>query len=815
MRKNLPVTNVEYPIGDDVLIVSKTDTKGKLVFFNEEFVKASGFTEAELIDQPHNIIRHPDMPPEAFEDLWKTLKAGKPWAGAVKNRRKNGDFYWVLASATPIWENGQITGYMSIRSKLPADQRREAEQVYAQFRASKAQGWRVDAGVIRRRSLFDHFAVFTRTLKARLTTLIAVQALFIIVMGAIGVLSTQNSNTHMKSIYDDRAVPLEQLFGINDRMKENTILLQNAVVDGRAGKPVDDVAGKVTGNIEAISKIWAEYLATSLTPEEKGVADSFGPKRKSYVESAIKPGLALLADRKYDELGTLLAGKARELFGFAKLDLDKLVAIQIKEAKFEFDSAQREYVTALWISFAIVCFSLLLGGWLGLRATRAITGPVGQLNAAMSGIAQGKNNNRIIVERDDELGIALRNIQAMQSKLGFDIEERKTRGRLAEEEKTRALREMADTVERETVGAVGAVGEQMKRMANNASLMNDSATTVGTNSGSVAAAAEQALANAQTLTEAASQLNISIAEISGQISSSRTLTIEAVSTSDQAQATIGKLSEAAGKVGAVTSLISEIASQTNLLALNATIEAARAGDAGRGFAVVASEVKSLAEQTAKATSEIAQQISEIQEATRQSVTSIAAIGDVIRNVDTFSEQITAAMERQSTVTQEISRTVMESAQAAREVASQIVNVSTEAAETGRRAAEIREGSADIAGKVNDLRAILVRVVRTSTTDVDRRAAARSELDRQGTVEINGKSHRIMVRNLSESGVVLLDAIDGVMVGSAVVVSVDGLNASLRGSVVRNDAGGMLVKCELTEDARKLVMALVAGRRAAA
>jgi methyl-accepting chemotaxis protein len=319
--------------------------------------------------------------------------------------------------------------------------------------------------------------------------------------------------------------------------------------------------------------------------------------------------------------------------------------------------------------------------------------------------------------------------------------------------------------------------------------MNDSATTVGTNSGSVAAAAEQALANAQTLTEAASQLNISIAEISGQISSSRTLTIEAVSTSDQAQATIGKLSEAAGKVGAVTSLISEIASQTNLLALNATIEAARAGDAGRGFAVVASEVKSLAEQTAKATSEIAQQISEIQEATRQSVTSIAAIGDVIRNVDTFSEQITAAMERQSTVTQEISRTVMESAQAAREVASQIVNVSTEAAETGRRAAEIREGSADIAGKVNDLRAILV--------------------------EINGKSHRIMVRNLSESGVVLLDAIDGVMVGSAVVVSVDGLNASLRGSVVRNDAGGMLVTCELTEDARKLVMALVAGRRAAA
>ena len=148
MRKNLPVSNNEYALGDDVMIVSKTDIKGKLTYFNEEFVRASGFSEAELINQPHNIVRHPDMPPEAYADLWNTLKEGKPWAGAVKNRRKNGDFYWVLASATPIWENGQVTGYMSIRSKLPADQRREAEQVYAILREGKAQAWRVDVALI-------------------------------------------------------------------------------------------------------------------------------------------------------------------------------------------------------------------------------------------------------------------------------------------------------------------------------------------------------------------------------------------------------------------------------------------------------------------------------------------------------------------------------------------------------------------------------------------------------------------------------------------------------------------------------------------
>ena len=108
MRKNLPVTNIEYPLNDDTQIVSKTDAKGKLVYFNQQFVDASGFTEAELMGQPHNIVRHPDMPPEAFDDLWTTIKAGMPWTGAVKNRRKNGDFYWVRASATPIWENGQM-----------------------------------------------------------------------------------------------------------------------------------------------------------------------------------------------------------------------------------------------------------------------------------------------------------------------------------------------------------------------------------------------------------------------------------------------------------------------------------------------------------------------------------------------------------------------------------------------------------------------------------------------------------------------------------------------------------------------------------
>ena len=208
------------------------------------------------------------------------------------------------------------------------------------------------------------------------------------------------------------------------------------------------------------------------------MADSFVPKRMSYLENGIKPGLALLAGHKYDELATLLAGKAKEVFDPAKSDLDKLVAIQVKESKFEFESAEHDYSVSVVVAVGILSLALLLGGTLGLQTVRAVGRPLARLNGAMDEIAQGRLNGRVFIERDDELGLALRNIQAMQAKLGFDIEEREDRGRIAEQEKTRALREMAETVERETNAAVGDVAGQMERMARNAASMNDSAAIV-------------------------------------------------------------------------------------------------------------------------------------------------------------------------------------------------------------------------------------------------------------------------------------------------------------------------------------------------
>ncbi len=140
MRNNQPVSQHEYLLPANEHLVSVTDVQGRILYANYNFVEASGFSKAELLGQPHNIVRHPDMPQEAFRDLWATLKAGYPWSGLVKNRRKNGDHYWVLANATPIRERGEITGYLSVRVAAAREAIAGAAPLYAQMLAQEQAG---------------------------------------------------------------------------------------------------------------------------------------------------------------------------------------------------------------------------------------------------------------------------------------------------------------------------------------------------------------------------------------------------------------------------------------------------------------------------------------------------------------------------------------------------------------------------------------------------------------------------------------------------------------------------------------------------
>jgi PAS domain S-box-containing protein len=703
MRSNLPVTTVEYSITDDTLIASRTDLKGGLTYFNDQFLAASGFSEAELTGQPHNILRHPDMPSEAFENLWETLKAGKPWMGAVKNRRKNGDFYWVLATTSPVQENGQVTGYTSISTKLPADQRAEAEQVYALLRGKKADAYRIDAGIIRRRSFVDHLAIFTGTLNARLVTLVSVLGLFLLAIGLTGLLATRDSNSRLKSMYEDRAVPLSQLFEINDRMKDNLILLFEAIANGRAGKSVADVASRVSVNMEAIGKVWGEYMATYLTPEEKGVAEAFTSGRKNYVERGLKPGLTLLADRKYEELGALLSGPTRELYDLARADLGKLVAIQVKEAKIEYDAAERQYAILLGIAVAMLVLGILVGGLLGRQTVRAIVRPLQRLNDVMRSVTEGKLDSRILVERDDEIGVATRNMQVVQAIVRFDREELKSTEKRAAVQRKADMTRLAD-------GFEGAVGEIIETVSSASTELEASAGTLTSTAERaqelatmVASSSEEASTNVQSVASATEELSSSVNEISRQVQESARMANEAV---DQARITndrVSELSKAAARIGDVVELINTIAGQTNLLALNATIEAARAGDAGRGFAVVASEVKALAEQTAKATGEIGQQISSIQAATKESVSAIQAISGTIEKLSEISSTIAAAVEEQGAATQEISRNVQQAAQGTQQVSSNITDVQRGASETGSASSQVLAAAQSLSSDSNRLK----------------------------------------------------------------------------------------------------------------
>jgi PAS domain S-box-containing protein len=132
MKNNQPVFDREYAIRPECSIISRTDEKGLITYVNDDFVEASGFCREELIGQPHNIVRHPDMPSEAFRDMWATLERGKPWGGVVKNRRKDGGFYWVKAMATPLSSGG----YMSVRTTASAAEIRAASALYEHMRGN-------------------------------------------------------------------------------------------------------------------------------------------------------------------------------------------------------------------------------------------------------------------------------------------------------------------------------------------------------------------------------------------------------------------------------------------------------------------------------------------------------------------------------------------------------------------------------------------------------------------------------------------------------------------------------------------------------
>ncbi|AQV97169.1 PAS domain S-box protein [Cupriavidus necator] len=176
MRNNQPVTQREFDFPDNATLMSTTDTQSYITYANAAFVEVSGFTREEIQGQPHNLVRHPDMPAEAFADMWATLKGGEPWTALVKNRRKNGDHYWVRANATPVVRNGRPAGYMSVRTKATREEITAAEKLYRDFREGQAGSRKFHKGLIVRTGLMAFTSMF-QTMPVRWRVRLALLAL--------------------------------------------------------------------------------------------------------------------------------------------------------------------------------------------------------------------------------------------------------------------------------------------------------------------------------------------------------------------------------------------------------------------------------------------------------------------------------------------------------------------------------------------------------------------------------------------------------------------------------------------------------------